>query len=527
MADPTTIFDYATKRRDDAQTAVTNAQQQLTAAQGSVAAQSDALALATTALADLERQAAAIRQKLSAVPTPADADALVAALEEITIRIRTGEGSIVKAQAELLVAQVEAERAQTVVANATTRLTEAEAALKQANQDAQERAARAVVLGGPPLSTIATDATNALDETTLPEGENYRAAKARLTTDTVDRKADIPDKLFKRAKNRRDNALALTTQADSDVQAALNAVFKEQNDNGGLAGVAQKVWALFQQAEANVEEFVTTAKARFDKAQANLARVADLDNDPLTAEQSDRINDAGLKASRETAVDKEKDRDDKGKAVVTKRAALDVEILKALAAGKLPDTVTAVQTKTNAWNDAKNDFATADNAWRLDEKNRDAKLDAVAAREKELQQKIDAAVAAHNDPETDPDVIAAKDNLKTAQIDLSVAENNYRQSPHFVLHAWEAAVPDSMWRLFEDFEEAEDILNALKNASPTTLQSDLVAAEADYVAAQLAADVSESKVANLSAEQARREVLLKTDRQSAANRTFGALRGDN
>jgi hypothetical protein len=163
----------------------------------------------------------------------------------------------------------------------------------------------------------------------------------------------------------------------------------------------------------------------------------------------------------------------------------------------------------------------------VDEKNRNAKLEIVATREKELQEKTEAAIAAQTDPETDPDVIQAKADLNTAKIDLSVAENNYKQSGHFILHAWEAAVPDSMWRLVEDFAEAEDILNGLKSINAGTLESDRVAAESAYVTAQLAADASQSKIAKLSGEQARREARLDTEGSLASNQTFGALRGDN
>lgn len=528
MADPTTILEYATKRRDRAQADVTAAHQRLAAAQAGVAAKTTALANATAGLAALKQQAAAIRQKLLVSQTSADGDALVAALEEITIRERTSEAAVVTAQADLVLVQGDAARAQTDLANAGTELTKAEADLKQADLAAQQRAARAVVLGDPPLSTLAADATNALDETTLPEGENYRKAKARITTDTAEKVADIPAKLFARAKERRQRARALVTQADTDSKAASDAVLKEQNDHGGLAGVAKKTWELFQQAETAVEEFVTSSKAQFDQAAANLARVADLENAPLTAEQTARINAADpLKTAREDAVDTENTRDDKLSEVVAAQAALDTEILKALADGKIPDDVTAVQNKKSALTAVQNEFKALDDTWRTEEKDRDTKLGTVATKEQELAQAIQAAVAAGVEPETDADVIAATSGLKSAQTALKASEDTYNESDHGVLHAWEAAVPDSMWRLVTDFEDAEEILNELKSADPTTLQNNLVSAEANYVAAQLAADASAAKLAKLAGEQARREALGKAERQSLPNRSFGALRGDN
>ena len=527
MANPTTILEYAAQRRDNIQTDVTKAQQQLADTQAAVAEKSKELANATSELSALQQQADQIREKLSLPQTAADRHALVDALEEITIRIRTGEADVISGRGPLATAQRDAGRAQTQLANVTMRLTGAEADLAEADRLAQERAARAVVLGAPPYSTLKTDATNALDETTLPEGKNYRDAKARLTVDTADHKRDIPAKLYVRARDRRENAKKPGQQAQLDVQAAIDAVLKEQNDGGGTAGAAQKLWALFQQAETKVEEFVTTAPTRFDKAKANLARVANLQNAPLTAEQFARINDSGLAASRGTAVDDEKARDDKGKAIGVALAALDAEILKALAAGKNPDDVAAVQNKRTALQTAIDNYTLLDGPWRADEKDRNAKLEIVATREKELQEKIDAAVAAQTDPETDPAVIQAKADLNTAKTNLSVAETKYKTSGHFILHAWEAAVPDSMWRLVEDFAEAEDILTELGAIVAGTLESDRVAAELAYVTAQVAADASQSKIGNLSGEQARREARLDTEGSLASNRTFGALRGDN
>lgn len=528
MADPTTILAYATKRRSDAQAEVTSAQQRLATAQTNVAAKTTALANVISTLAGLEQQAVVIRQKLAAAPTPADANALVDALETLTIRVRTTEAEVINAQAGLLMVQGDAARAQTEVATAGAQLTQADTALRLAEQAADQRAARALLLTQPPLSTLPAEAGDALDETTLPEGENYREAKARLTTDTPNKVADIPAKLFARAKERRQRALAPVAQADDASEAALAAVLKEHADKGGLAGVAEKTWKLFEQAEIAVEEFVTTAKARLDQAQADLARVADLENAPLTAEQTARIN-AGdpLKTDRETAVATEKTRDDKMNDVVGAQAALDAEILKALADGKIPDDVAAVQTKRTTLTDLQDDFEDLDDAWRTEEKDRDEKIGIVGARELNLALAIEAAVAAKNDVETDPGVIQATSDLNAAKLALETAEDTYDASEHGILHAWEAAVPDSMWRLVADFLAAEETLNELKNSDPTKLQDDLETAEADYVAAQLAADASASKLATLAAEQARREAKEKAERQYSEQRSFGALRGDN
>lgn len=520
MADPTTILGYATKRRDDAKAATAAAQQRLTDAQASVNANRDAAAQATNAAADLEKQAADIRQQLSAIPTPADGEALIAALEQITIRARTAQAAVLNAQTALSVAQADADRAQLDLTNASAQETKAAAELTQATAAAKQRAAWALALGAPPLSTLKTAATDALDDTMDPEGVNFKDADARIKT-------DIPAKLLQRALDRRSNALALVTQADSDTQAAKTASLKERNDNGGLAGVAQKQCGLFQQAEAAVQNFVSTAEARFDHAQATLAQVANEDNSPLTTEQRERINDADLEDAREDAVDLEKARDDKLKLVAVAQAALDVEILKALAAGKDPDDEADVQTARTAVGTAITNFETLDDPWRAEEKDRDEKLGEVAIKQAELDAAIKKAIAAKKDPETDPDVATARTNLETAQGDLADAETTYKESDHGILHAWEAAVPDTTWRLFADFEEAVAELNALKGIDPATLQTDWETAETNCVTAQLAADRSASVLAQLEAEQARREARQENERQNGASRRFGALRGDN
>jgi hypothetical protein len=520
MADPTTILGYATKLRDDAKAAITVAQQRLTEAQASITANREAAAQATTASADLEKQAADIRQKLSAIPTPADGETLLATLEQVTIRARTAQATILNAQTALLQAQADADRAQLDLANASAQATKAAADLNQAITAAKQRAAWVLALGTPPLSTLKTSATDAIDDTKVPEGVNFKDADARI-------KLDIPDKLLTRALDRRTNAVALVTQADSDTQAATDASLKERNDNGGLAGAAQKQWGLFQQAEAAVQDFVNTAEARFDRAQATLAQVANKANSPLTAEQRARINAADLKADREAAADVEKARDDKLTAVMLAQAALDDETLKAIAAGKEPDDVVAVQTARTNLGTAKNNFKLLDDPWRAEEKDRDEKLADVAVKQTELDQAIQKAIAAKKNPDTDVDVATAKVNLKTAQDDLADAETTYKESDHGILHAWEAAVPDTTWRLFADFEEAVRELNALKDADPVTLKSDWQTAETNYVKAQLLADASASVLAKLAVEQARLGARQENERQNGASRRFGALRGDN
>lgn len=516
----TTILGYATKQRNDAKAAMDSAQQRLIDAQASITAQSDAVASATTALTDLDKQAAEIRQKLSVIPTPADGDALIAALEQATIQSRTAQASIVSAQAALLVAQADTDRAQDDMTSASAQLTKAEADLKQVVEANKQRAAKLAALGATPLSKINTDAGKALDETTLPEGDSYRKAKARIAS-------DIPDKLMKRAQNRRDNATARLTQLNSDVQAADDARLKELNDNGGPAGVARKTWQLFQQLAAAVDDFTGTAQTRFDQAQGDLARIADPANSPLTAEQTANVTAPNpLKKAREDAGAAEKTRDDLLKDVASKRALRDAAILKAIVDDK-PANKQAVIDKQQDLDTAQGVFDQADKTWRAKEIDLEQKQAEIPIKQTELAAAIQKAIAAKKNPETEPGVVTARDNLKKAKEDLAAAEIAYQKSEHGILHAWEAAVPNTTWRLFEDLDTAEETLKTLRDSDPAKLKTDLLQAEADYVAAQLAADARAGLLLQLVGELARREAARESERQIGPSRRFGALRGDN
>ena len=113
--------------------------------------------------------------------------------------------------------------------------------------------------------------------------------------------------------------------------------------------------------------------------------------------------------------------------------------------------------------------------------NRDAKLADVAAKQVALAVATRSAIAAKKDPETDANVIAARTALTDAENALKTAEDNYKQSDHGILHAWETAVPETTWLLLADYEESTRALNDLKASDPAILKTDLDQAEADFV----------------------------------------------
>ena len=514
MADPTTILAYATKRRDDAKDAVAAAQQKLVAAQASFGAGNEEAATATKTFAELEAKAAEIRKKLSTVPTPADGAALLAALEETIIRMRGAQGAAQAAQARLSSMRADSDAAQTDLTAVSTRLTVAEAALKQAKLDGKRRDGWVAALGANPLAKTNTDADKAL------KAKPFTDAKTRVEN-------DIPAKLLARADQRRTAQSARLTVVDDAAQAAAEAAQAEREKNGGLAAKAAVLWSRFLKLEASVGSFVSLAKERFDQAQTLLAQVKDDTRAPLTAEQSARINDAALKASREAAADEEKALDAKLKALEDARAALAAAILAARAANKDPETEKPVTDAKKAVTKAEGDFKTLDDAWRDKERALKAAFAKVEEKRAAVTQAIQKAIAAKKDPNKDADVTKAKNELTKAQTDLETARNDYRASTHGILHAWQAAVPDATWRLLDDYEEATSTLQALKASDPAALATDLQTAEGNYVAAQLAADASSHVSEAIAAEQVQRSAQQKSARQAAAAGLFSALRGDN
>jgi hypothetical protein len=514
MPDPTTIFDYAARKRDDAKLAVASAQRQLAQAQSAIAAESENLAEATSAFSDLNKQADEARKKLAAAPTSADGEALLYALEQLVIRSRTKRASALKAQAELDAAKASAESAQTLLNAASARLASAESALQQAKEAHNQRDKLKTALTAAPLSTINADAEDAL------LNDPGASAKARV-------EADFPAELLARAEERFDAEAARIARTVADALAADDAALAERDVNGGGAGHADKLWQAFLRGEAAARDFVNTAKSRFEKAQATLAGVADANRFPLTPEESASINDATLKTAREAAAAAENIRDDELKNLNDAGDALEAAILKAKAENKNPDETQEVIDARNTLAAAELAFNTADEAWRAEEIDRDAKLADVAAKQAALAIATQSAIAAKIDPETDANVIAARTALTEAENALETAEDNYKQSDHGILHAWEAAVPETTWLLLAEYEEASRALNDLKASDPAKLKADLDQAEKDYVEAKLKADASSNVLEQLAAEQTRRAGPRQSARQNQAQRLFGALRGDN
>jgi hypothetical protein len=298
MADPTKIVPYVQQRRVKLAAALDAAKLQLAQAQSNIDGERAKLESATTAFAALEVTIAGIRKKLSAIPTPADGDLLLAQLEQAIIDSRVQQAKLTAARIASLEAQAQADAAASEVATLSAEVASIDASLKKAEPAAADRDKLTAALDGP-LSSINADAAKALDETKA-SGANYKKAKKRIED-------DFPKPLLDRAMKRRDAAAARIASTTAARLAADDAVTKEQNKNGGLAVSAANSWLALARAEAAAREFVNSVQSRFDQANAKLAEVADPTVAPLTAEQIARLNAPDpLKKNRKDAADEEK-----------------------------------------------------------------------------------------------------------------------------------------------------------------------------------------------------------------------------
>jgi hypothetical protein len=519
MADPTTILEYATERSTKATQAMTGAQQRLAAAQTDLAQANIAASGAASVLANLEQKAAEIRQNLSIIVTPADGTALLNALEQTIVRIRAQQAAILKIQARVSAAEADAAQAQADLAAASTESAAAQTALADATQSDLDGQALSVALSTPPLSTLPTRAGKALDETDLVEGAAYKKAKDRIAD-------DLPPKLFQRAHDRRTQTSSLIKRAGKNTADAEDARLKEIGTNDGLTGKVKKLWVAFQRAEEAARNFAGSAVAEFNQAKADLAKIGEPTYLPLTTEQKGRIKDVALQPDREAAAHAE-DVIATGVAqdMFDKQVLLDEAVLKAKAEPD-PANDDAVVLAKAASDQAIQDYNDAELTWREKETLLLAAFADVDAKQVLLAQAIEQAVAEGNDPNSDPDVGIARGNLTTALTNLEAAKATYIGSDKGRLDLWEAAVPDSTWLMVEQYEEAVETLDAIKNSNPATLKNNLNAAEEAYVTAKLAADKSAGVVAQLDAEQARRTATSESARKSAGARLFSGLRGD-
>lgn len=576
----TTLSDFATHERDTYKTLKAAAEKSLGDAQTALAqAQKDHEA-ARNDFAKLEQEADGLRKDLAIIPMPADGQALLDQLEQHIVGMREKQAEILDAEDAMAAADAKVKRARTELDRATARLAEAEKKLKEA-QDRNERLAGwAEQLKKPPLDTLPTDADAALN--TAPHNKTFTDAKKRVEDDIP---KDLRDRAHERGLQQRKRRAAV----EAAVASAEVKRLAEQNAALGAAPQAWlKARGEFDAAEAGLKDYMTATRERLDLAGGLLSRIATAL--PLTLAEKDHIVDATLVARGTAAAALEKARDDKLAKVEEKRAAVEEAILAALAKDPTSDSSqdNAVKNAKKELADAEKELADTNKVLALSalEKARD---DAAAEKDKK-QDALNAAVAASQDPNNDPAVAAAKDALKIADdkstaakktfddaakvrtdakkavddrqkdVDdaiaaakakvppvnpdtdpkvkdartaLEKAKNELAKAERPLipisgdLDAWEAAIPDSSWRMLVDREEAERLLTDLAGAKPADLLQAVKDKEAALVGALDTVARSVRSMAFLEDAVAERTALRTRAAGAAPARLLSAIRGDS
>lgn len=285
MADPTTLLEYAERRKTDAQSASASAQTAVVNAQTAVQTARDALASATAAAAALASQIAQKRGALADAP-PADMAALTAEITALTIQWRTAQGTLLQRGDDLASAQADSDLARADLTRATARLADASAAYDGAvAQDAMRQGWKTALAG--PLGTLHDDAGTALTE------DPYNAAAARIGA--------LPAKLTDAAAAAYAAAAAELESLRGEVEAAEDTLGKHYRTKHGVAGAVEDKRIAFERAAERVRDYATLDGSRYQSALATLTALAAAPL--LTADETTAISDAGKEAAREAAAD--------------------------------------------------------------------------------------------------------------------------------------------------------------------------------------------------------------------------------
>jgi hypothetical protein len=457
MATPTTLVELAQQRHAARVNEKSAAQAAAVQAQADLASAEQALAAANAIYAQLQAETTRIRAQLAAITTPADGEPLLDQLEQAIIALRAAQHTALGAEAARARAKTALEAAQAHTQEAQARLAQASAGLDKATADRQRRQAAEDALSQAPLDTLPADAAALL------ASASFTAAETRV-------EGDFPQALRDRARERATLAqahFARTRQGHADV---LQLLGTELTSKGGPTGKIEPLAAAVVRTEAALLDYVSRAKERYDRAEATLQRIGGTANPPLTAEQTDRINDATLQSDREDAADAESERDQARDLVEQRQAVFDLERVKVLAAQGEAGLTQALANPASA-------------------------------------------------------VAQAKQQLDDANTALTQEQNDYDSAMRALLDSWEAAVPDSAWRDLFEFDDAQAQLTALQ-ASPAALVTALTSAEAALLAAHLANDQDEGMQRTYRADLARQAAQVEFEAGAAARTALGALRGD-
>ncbi|MFN0122734.1 MAG: hypothetical protein ACKV2V_19725 [Blastocatellia bacterium] len=339
------LLNYLNTQLADAGSALNDERQKLGAARQTMAVRQNELTTATSELAEYERKAADIRKKLAVIPTPADGDALLTELEQVTIQARQRQAIILEARIAVDLARAEAEFRQSLVTIATTRKQKAGAAAQPTKQANDEEVKWKTALTSDPLRNIRAAAHAALS------AAPYITARARII-------ADLPAGLRARMTRLYERRGKTDTAQETSMRATAGQILTELNDKGGSPGKTEKPRADWLSARDVAGAFANTARERLEIALSLLRQVADTTRFPLTPEQKTRINDAAFTP----AETEEKKVADQQAAVDEKQQKLDAAIAQAIAGGKVPDDEQPVKDARQELTSAQTDLANAEAA---------------------------------------------------------------------------------------------------------------------------------------------------------------------
>lgn len=426
----------------------------------------DDLSTAADDLAKLQDAAALTRREIAATTVAADGAALFVKLDKNTSETRAKQAEMLDLQETISDGQARTAAAQSQAQAAAAAQKAAEDAKDAAEQRDKTHTAWKNAAKGATLSNVPTNAdVQAGDAKTAKEDAEKVLDSAKKVTTP---QGDVNGDIpTKLFAQGHDRRAKRATRIGKAAKHAVDAedALAVKLAAAGLGGEIEQKRIAFERTEEAVRDFAINGKERYDRA---LARLAEVKNGP-------RIN--GDERARLTTLTT------KGEAAILLEAAV-VSAQDAL----------------------------------------DTQRDAVEGARR-------AAVAA--DPTKDPDDVTAVktelNKLPALQATLDGAETAYTTAARSDLDAWEAAVPDSTWALFEAYESALETLAELKAIGDlaTTLPDQLDQDEKAYVQALAAERANERVVIALSAFSQGRRERASVASQSAPARLLGALRGDD
>jgi len=450
MPTPTTLVQFWQQERDVYDNQVSKAQTKFGTAQAALIQANKDLTDEQKNFSKISDDIAAKREKLKATTIPADANALVIEIRDLIIQQRTSQGKLLDLKDDVDTAQSKIDSASSAGTRAAARLAEAEAKLATAKDENKTRQAGKAAVASPPLSTLKADATAAQT------GPAQTAATTKI--------GDIPADVRTIANGRHVLRNKQLADARAAVDTAEDALAKERNDNGGLAGVAAKKGIEFRRAERKLIDYVTTAKASFDRALGLFNRVgADPVLTPPQKADATSFNSGGTGTTAEG----------NAATVVADQGTVD---------GDRNALETTTFTKQIA--------------------------------------DIDSDVS------TNADVVTATNKLK-GDLNTLKDDSTTNYPDKATLDQWQAIIPDAAWQKLLDYEEATAILTEVAGINAATIVTEMDTAESAYAGALYAAAQSQRRVEYIQDVTSRRATRAKGIAAALSTRLLSAIRGDS